>query len=151
MKSCDKIIGLIWFVLGSGLTIEAVRLGLGKFQLPGIGFMGFVIGVSLGVSGLVLAVLATLKVKKGDDKILVGQNWRNVMIPLLALLIYIILMEPLGFLISTFLLIFLLFKMTTPKRWCASLATSAIVVLLSYVVFFVWLKVPLPKGYFGLG
>jgi hypothetical protein len=60
-------------------------------------------------------------------------------------------MEPLGFLISTFLLMFLLFKITAPGKFISPLASSAAVVFLSYFIFFVWLKVPLPKGFWGLG
>ena len=151
MRREDRIIGLIWFALGCGMAIEAARLGLGEFRLPGIGFMGFVIGVSLGVSGLILTRLASAKRREEEEKLWAGQHWRNVVIPLSALFMYIVFVEVLGFLISTFLLIFLLFKMTAPKRWLAPLASSVIVVFLSYLVFFLWLKVPLPKGYFGLG
>jgi hypothetical protein len=68
-----------------------------------------------------------------------------------ALLAYIFLMEPLGFLISSFFLMFLLFKITAPGRFISPLVSSAAVVLLSYMIFFVWLKVSLPKGFLGLG
>ena len=113
--------------------------------------MGVVIGVSLGVSGLILSGLARAKRKEDEEKIWAEQHWQNVVMPLAALFMYIVFLEVLGFLIGTFLLIFLLFKMTAPKRWLAPLVSSAIVVFFSYLIFFLWLKVPLPKGYFGLG
>lgn len=150
MKRYDQIIGLIWFALGSAIAIEAVHLGLGGLHLPGIGFMAFLIGVSLGLGGFVLTVLATLKGKEGD-KIWAGQNWKNVVIPLVALFIYTTLMEPLGFLLTTFLLVFVLFKITAPKKWFSPLLTSVVVVFSCYLIFFVWLKVQLPKGIFGFG
>jgi len=151
MRRWDQIIGLIWLALGIGITIEAIHLGLGELRFPGIGFMAFLIGISLGFSGFILTVFKTVKGKREDDKIWAGQNWKNVVIPLITLLIYIALLETLGFLIATFLLIFLLFKITTSKRWFSPLLTSLIVVLLSYLLFFVWLKIPLPKGVLGIG
>jgi putative tricarboxylic transport membrane protein len=151
MKRCDQIVGFIWFALGSGMALEAIHLGLGELRLPGIGFMPFLVGVLLAVSGCVLTLFATLKGKEGDDKSWAGENWKNIILPLLALFIYIGLMEPLGFLLSTFLLIFFLFKMTAPKKWLAPLVTSGVIVFFSYLIFFVWLKVPLPKGFFGVG
>lgn len=150
MKRYDQIVGLIWLALGSAMAIEAVRLGLGGLHLPGIGFTAFLIGVSLGFSGLVLTVSATSKDKEGN-KVWAGQNWGNVMMTLLALLIYIFLMEPLGFLLATFLLLFVLFKITSAKKWFSPLLSSLTVVFWCYLIFFVWLKVPLPKGILGLG
>ncbi len=150
MKRYDQIMGLIWFVLGDAIAIEAVHLGLGGLDLPGIGFMAFLIGVSLGLSGLILTLSATFKGKEGHP-LSSGQNWKNVMITLLALFIYTFLMEPLGFLFTTFLLVFVLFKITAPKKWFSPLLTSAVVVFACYLIFFVWLKVSLPKGILGLG
>jgi hypothetical protein len=59
-------------------------------------------------------------------------------------------MDPLGFLLPTFLLMFFLFKITAPKKWFAPIVSSLITVFLSYFIFFLWLKIPLPKGVFGM-
>lgn len=151
LKRCNQIVGLIWLALGSGIALEAVHLGLGEWTLPGIGFMPFWVGVLLGSSGFILTLFATLKGKERDDKTWAGENWKNILLPLIALFIYVGLMRPLGFLLSTFLLIFFLFKMTAPKKWLSPLMTSVVVLFFSYLIFFVWLKVPLPKGFWGMG
>jgi putative tricarboxylic transport membrane protein len=151
MKRYDQIIGLIWFALGSGMAIEAIHLGLGELHLPGIGFMPFLVGVSLGLFGFILTVLATVKGKRDDSKIWEGQNWKNVVLPLLALVIYVVLMEPLGFLPTTFLLQFFLLKLTAPKRWFVPMVTSLLIVFFCYLIFSLWLKIPLPKGLFRIG
>jgi putative tricarboxylic transport membrane protein len=150
MKRYDQIMGLIWFVLGSAIAIEALRLGVGEVRLPGIGFMPFLVGVFLGGFGFVLTLRAHLKGKEGD-RLWAGQNWKKVIVTLAALFIYISLMDPLGFLVSTFLLNFVLFKVTAPKKWFSPLLTSAAVVFSCYLIFFLWLKVPLPKGILELG
>jgi putative tricarboxylic transport membrane protein len=148
----DRIFGLIWFALGSGMAIEGRKLGMGSLSSPGSGFVPFLAGSSLALCGLVLVVLATIrKGKGGGKKTWGGQNWRNLVIPVLSVVIYAFLMEPLGFLISTFLLVFVLLKMTDPKRWLSPVLTSLLVVLSCHILFSVLFKIPLPKGFWGIG
>jgi len=148
MSKYDRIIGLIWFVLGSGMAIEGINLGLGKSHLPGIGFVPLLVGSSLGVCGLTLMLLVTLKGKQSDDKIWEGQNWKNLVLSILSLFIYAFLMESLGFLITTFFFLFFLFKLTAPKKWLGPLLTSLLVAVSCYLIFSLWLNVSLPKGLF---
>lgn len=150
MGRYDRIIGLIWFALGGGMAIEGINLGLGKSHLPGIGFMSFLVGSLLGLCGLILTIWVTLKEKENDDKIWEGQNWKNLVLPILSLFVYAFLMEDLGFLITTFLFQFFLLKLTAPKRWLSPLLSSLLIVLCCYLIFSVWLKVPLPKGFLGI-
>ncbi len=150
MKSYDKIFGFIWLALGSAIAIEALRLGIGRLHFPGVGLLAFIIGVSLGLCGLFLMISAALQGEEGD-KLWSGQNWKKVILLSVALFAYTIFMELLGFLLATFLLVFILFKMTAPKRWFSPLVSSAAVVFSCYLVFFVWLKILLPKGIFGIG
>ena len=150
MKRYDKIFGFIWLALGSAIAIEAIRLGIGRLHFPGVGFLAFLIGVSLGLCGFFLIVSATLEGKEGNE-LWSGQNWKNVIILLVSLFTYTIMMEPLGFLLTTFLLLLILFKITAPKKWFSPLVTSAVVVFSCYLIFIVWLRVTLPKGLWGFG
>jgi putative tricarboxylic transport membrane protein len=151
MRKYDRIIGLIWFVLGCGMAIEGIHLGLGKSSLPGIGFVPLLVGSSLGVCGLTLMLLVTLKGEQSDDKIWKGQNWKNLFLSIVSLFIYAFLMERLGFLITTFFFLFFLFKMTAPKKWLGPLLTSLLVAVSCYLIFSLWLNVSLPKGVFEIG
>lgn len=151
MKRYDQVIGLVWFALGIGITMNAIHLGLGELRRPGVGFMAFLAGVLLGVSGFILTLLATLKGKEVGHKIWEGQNWKNIALPLLALSIYIFLLEFLGFLLTTFLSQFLLFRMIEPKKWFTPLISSVVIAFFSYLVFSVWLKISFPKGFLGIG
>jgi putative tricarboxylic transport membrane protein len=148
MRKYDRIFGLLWFVLGSGMAIEGINLGLGKSNLPGIGFVPLLVGSSLAVCGLTLMLLVTLKGEQCDDKIWEGQNWKNLVLSILSLFGYALLMESLGFLITTFFFLFFLFKLTAPKKWLAPLLTSLLVAVSCYLVFSLWLNVSLPKGFF---
>ncbi len=150
MRRYDQIIGLIWFALGSGMAIQGINMGLGYSHLPGIGFMPCLVGSSLGLCGLILTIWVTLKEKENDDKIWEGQNWKNLVLSILSLFVYAFLMEGLGFLITTFLFQFFLLKLTAPKRWLRPLLSSLLIALCCYLIFSMWLKVSLPKGFLGI-
>ncbi len=151
MGRYDRITGLIWFALGSGMAIEGIRLELGTLQLPGAGFMPFLVGSLLALSGLILTVWVTLKEKENDDQIWKWRNLKNLALPILSLFVYAFVMEDLGFLVTTFLFQFVMLKWTAPKRWLSPLLSSLLIALCCYLGFSVWLKVPLPRGLLGIG
>jgi len=55
-----------------------------------------------------------------------------------------------GYLITTFLLMFLMFFMLDPKKWRLHIVVGAIVASLSFF-FFKWFQVQLPTGIFHIG
>jgi putative tricarboxylic transport membrane protein len=103
------------------------------------------------VCGLALTLLAVLQRKEGDDKIWKEQNWKNFVLPILSLLIYALILERLGFLITTYLFLFFLFKLTAPKKWLSPLLTALLISVSCYFIFSVWLKVSLPNGFLKIG
>lgn len=150
MSRYDQIIGVIWFALGIGMAIEGVNLGLGKASLPGIGFVPFVVGVSLGVCGVVLTVLVSIA-KKDIDASKKEQNWKFIIFAIFSLLIYASLLEEVGFLITTFLFMFFLLKMTSSKKWLIPFISALFIATVSFLIFSFWLSVSLPKGFWGIG
>jgi len=154
MKKHDRMGGWVWFVLGICICIGSVQLRLGSFHAPGPGFLPFLSGAALGIFGLVLLFSTTFAKPKGEEeakseKSLVKWNWKKFLNPLLillALLVYILLLEPLGFLVTTFIYLLFLFKLSEPGKWLMPLALSIIVTALSYLIFSVWLHCQFPKG-----
>jgi hypothetical protein len=65
-----------------------------------------------------------------------------------ALLAYLLLLEPLGFVAVTFLFLLLLFRLER-RGWGFSAVCAAIGTLASYALFQVWLRTQLPTGPFG--
>ncbi len=146
-----KAEGLLWFVLGIILSIESIELKLGNLHKPGPGFVPFLSGVVLVVLGLFLLfshILGKIKLESNVKEIIAKENLKKLLFTFLILLGYIIAFEPLGFFLSTFLFFFLLFKLTEPKRWLMPSFISGTSVLLSYLIFCIWLRCPLPKGIF---
>jgi hypothetical protein len=67
----------------------------------------------------------------------------------MTLLVYALILEKIGFLISTFFLILFLMRLVDPLPWVTSLLGSGLASILSYLLFETWLKAQLPKGIFG--
>ncbi len=154
MKKNVRIDGLVWVVLGVLMCIGAIKLKLGSFGTPGPGFLPFLSGVLLGIFGLILSFptpFARLGEKREakNEEPSVAWNWNKLINPFLALIIlfiYILLLEFLGFIFTTFICMLLLFKLSEPKKWLKPLILSASTSILSYLVFSVWLQCQFPKG-----
>lgn len=153
MRKYDRMGGLIWFFLGVGLCMGSIRLRLGDLHRPGPGFMPFLSGSLLILFGLILTFSTALKGPAGKDelngrKVWVKENWKNILFTLLVLFGYLLLFDLLGFILSTFLFFFFLFKRHAPKKWLMPLAFSGVAVFLSHLIFSVWLGCPFPRGIF---
>jgi len=151
MKKNSRLGGLFWLVLGISICIESVKLNLGDLHRPGPGFMPFLAGTLLGALGLILGfskISNGLEEKVSSKKIWVKGGDRNIIFPLLALIGYVLLLDLVGFLVTTFIFLLLLFKLAEPKRWFIPLALAGGTVVLSHLIFSVWLQCPFPKGAF---
>jgi putative tricarboxylic transport membrane protein len=154
MNKSVRVDGLIWVILGIALCLGSVELQLGSFRAPGPGFLPFLSGVALGFFGFIqmlspLFAPADERQQQSSDEGRVQWNWRKSITPLLTLLTllaYILLLEPLGFVLTTFVCLLLLFKFSEPKRWLAPLILSSVTAVLSYLIFSVWLQSHFPKG-----
>jgi len=78
-----------------------------------------------------------------------GVEWNKVILILISLFIYGILLPSLGYLITTFGLMFFLFGRIGRTRLWIQAVIASITSLVTYIIFHVWLEVLLPKGIFG--
>jgi putative tricarboxylic transport membrane protein len=146
--------GLIWVIIGIAMCIGSIKLQLGSLRAPGPGFLPFFSGALLGIFGLILMVSTALAGEKEreqpeNSESRMKWNWRRSLTPLLTLgtlFAYILLLEPLGFMLTTFVCLLLLFKLSEPRRWLMPLVLSGVTAVLSYLLFSVWLQAHFPKG-----
>src|SRR5262245_1164704 len=142
----DLVSGLFWLAVAIFAAAEGVALKLGSLQRPGPGFFPFWGGVVLGLLSIVLVVrshpvAATARVRfrpESPKPIVAG----------LAVLGYLLMLEPLGFMTVTLLLLLLLFRLER-RTWTFSVAAAVVGALASYALFQLWLKTQLPTGPFG--
>ncbi len=150
MRRVDQICGFIFIVLSVFLGLEARRLGYwGRPGVPGPGMLPFWAGVGLAVGAL--GVLFESRWKSKDT-----MTWfpnRDVLarismiIFLTVSLVFAI--KPLGMFLSIGLYLLIFLTIYTPGRWLLILCTAAGTPLMLQVVFERWLKLSLPRGFFG--
>jgi hypothetical protein len=146
MSRHDRIAGLIWLALGSGMAIDALRLGVGSSRLPGVGFMPLIAGIALGACGAIMAGPSFLGERQGARGDAAEQDWKKLAWPIAALLAFVLLLAPLGFFLATFLLQLFLLKLSDRARWVAPVAAAIAIAAIAWLVFAFWLKIPLPAG-----
>ena len=77
-----------------------------------------------------------------------GLKWHKVISVLISLFIYIILLPRIGYLIMTFGLLVFLFSIIERSKLWIQLVFAFVTVMATYIIFYVWLDVQLPKGIF---
>ena len=148
MNKAEAVAGAVCVVLGGLMLLESLKFPYFVEGVPGPGFLPLWISFGIIGTGLVLAV-------KGFRPRLVTQEgitwpdaagWRRVGLMLGALAVSLLLLELLGFLVTTTLFMAAVVFGLGVRSWrmLASVPLASAVGL--YVIFAVWLRVPLPKG-----
>ncbi len=142
-------------IAGCGIAVLAglVYSGAGRFpKTPtGLGAGGFpkFIAVCLGILGLLLAMKSFLQMKKNggrDQKVLCRNDLLGSGALVVLFYMYIILVKPLGYMVSTTLFFFLFMVIYGERKW---LCMCIISVCFSVIAFFLFKNVfyiMLPQG-----
>jgi putative tricarboxylic transport membrane protein len=143
---------LVWLGLAILICIGSLRLSLGSFQNPGPGFFPFIAGLVMGVLAAMLYFQARRSASSAKET--KQPLWTNhggvkkIVLTTIALLVYAIGMDYLGFLISTFIFFVFLLRTIEPQRWGLVILESLLASGISYVIFEIWLQAQLPRGIF---
>ena len=140
----------LWLFIGSFAMISSFRLGIGDIRRPGDGFVLFLAG-SLFIGCILVRVI--LSHTAGRDERPLSTAWsaisrRPVIIVIIAALLYLSVLEQLGYLLATFAFMLLLFGLNRIKLRIVMICALSSVAA-SYCIFQGLLNVPLPKGFFG--
>ncbi len=141
MKISDTASSLALTAFGGFTAWQAKKLSIGSVHEPGPGFFPFCLGLLL-VAVAVAIFFGGLKQKDAPPE--KGLRRDRVIITLISFFVYAYIMEPLGYLLSTFLLMVLLLRMTVKKAWWYAPAVGVLVSGVSYLLFSVWLEVRMP-------
>jgi putative tricarboxylic transport membrane protein len=137
-------VGSVFLLFSLFIIYESLRLGLGTLKKPGSGFLTFCAAVLLSVFSIAL----------------ISRGWRlresakpfprKVILALGILILYSLFMDILGFILSTFLMVGILFRLAQERPWWTVAGMSALVTFLAYLVFGVLLRVYFPRGFVGM-
>lgn len=150
-KRYDLIGGLFWLLCSALIIIGSLHLPLGMVANPGPGFVPLVVGILLGIISFAISIDSIIQRASERRVFLVDKKqWPKIVTTVLLILIYTIAFAHLGFLLSTMLLMFFLFKAIGSMSRRASLVGAILTSAFFYLVFKVWLKVQFPGGFLGM-
>jgi len=145
------ISGLFWLAFSIFVGIHAIELGLGKINKPGPGFIFLWSSVGLGALSIILIIKSTFK--KGVASRLrdswQGLKWGCAVLVIGMLVFYGLVLDKVGFVLSTFLLMSGLFAIGKVRFWVA-ITSGLVTTIASLVLFRYLLEVQLPRGILGL-
>jgi putative tricarboxylic transport membrane protein len=136
-------------VLAVGIALFVAALGFTFLSAgtPGAGFLPLLIAAGIIACGVTL-LAASLRDSTGSARpnwpSLAG--WWHVALMLVAMAAAFLFLEELGFLISVTLFMAAMIYALGERSWRVLLTVPPLSAIALYLVFAVWLRVPLPKG-----
>jgi putative tricarboxylic transport membrane protein len=140
----DVVVAALALAFSVTALYESAKLPFGTVHSPGQGFFPWWISTVIFLLALFLlfqALMSPSSVTRGGSG-----GIAKVASLLIVLAAYTFLLEPLGYPLCTFLLVLFMLRATDPQRWTVALGMALITAVGSYIVFAVWLSVPLPRG-----
>jgi putative tricarboxylic transport membrane protein len=152
MKRYDRICSLLCLIIAAIVIWQSAVIPMGRVNKPGPGFLPFWVAVILALLSAFLWMEAGLrKAPSVPVQFLSGEGrWPSVLLTAVSLLAYAFLIETLGFIISTLILLFFLFRFVGNQKWWVVFTETVLVTLVTHLIFKVGLKVQLPAGLFRI-
>ncbi len=147
MRARNLITSILLIALSIGILMETAKLPIGKLKSPQAGFFPLILGILLGI----LAIILLIQTIKGGIKEKFGP-WAKagglepLCLTLLALFIFGIVFEKLGYLASTLILIMFLARFISRFKWPIVIIFGFLCTLVSYILFGILLNSQLPMG-----
>jgi putative tricarboxylic transport membrane protein len=142
-KTGDIAASFFLMIVGIMVIVGAIRLQLGTPGEPQPGFFPFVSATVLIILSLILLIEAFRGTSSGIAPF--GQLWRPVLL-ILGLLFYSIVLDPLGYVISTVMLSAVVLRVLDARTWWKIAAVSLVLSIGTYILFDRFLGVTLPHG-----
>lgn len=141
-------VSIFLFIFSVAVAREAHRLGLGNLHSPGPGFMMFGASSLLGLLSFHLLLKFFMARESTQKSPWAGRRWGRLIAVFSALTIYVYLLNPIGYLLTTFSLMVFLLRILGSRRWVSIVGSAAFISFLTYVVFSLWFSLNFPKGVF---
>jgi putative tricarboxylic transport membrane protein len=140
----SEVIGsLFWIAVGLFFFVGAMNLKLGTLRNPGPGF------IPLGMASLLLC-FSLFTLAKGlimSTGRISRIPWKRPALVMASALLYVLLISRAGFLLSTFILMAILFGFlirVKRRKWLSVFICSAAAAVTAWLIFSVGLRVPFP-------
>ncbi len=151
MRRADQITGIIMLIFSVAVMEGGRRMPPSNTFGPGAGFLPFWLGVAMALLAIILLVTATREpaMAGGPSPFPTGRPVVAILETGGALAAFILLLEPLGFLVAIALLTAFLLRVVEREGWTTTLVVAVANAAGLYIVFKIMLGVSLPKNLFG--
>ena len=138
---------LFWLLLSIFVCVQSWRLGLGRFNSPGSGFLPFGAALVVGILALVLFFKERGHHIAGNGAPLFkGKKVQNVIFILALLFGYPLLLNQLGYFLCTLFFVGSCIRIIGQRQWRVVVIIGISTAIISYLLFDVWLKIQIPEG-----
>ena len=151
MKHANLAAAIGLLLLAGFIFFESRQLSFGTFRVPHTGFYPKILAGLLLLLALVCLAqtLCDQTVGRPTERI-PAEGWFRIGATLATLVGYALVLEWLGFLLSTFVLMVLLLRAIEAPNWSKVIVVALVTAVLSYGLFGWLLGVPLPAGVLGI-
>ncbi len=149
MKWLNQVTCLLLLGFSILIMVSSLKIGVGNFQAPGPGFMGFLASMLLFILSLITLIQES---KRGSEE-KASFGWEGLFKPfiiIVALCSYALIFDTLGFLLSSFILMWVMLLISSPRKWYYHIFVAFIIVNMSYLVLCKLLRVIFPAGIFRI-
>ncbi len=145
MKKWERIAAAILIFIGVAAAAIAYDLGFGDFHQPGPGFFPFWLS---GILALVSFLYFLTRLGSESERLPLWERrtWFRPSMAAAVMFVYSLAMGWIGFFSATFLLFLAWLIAIEREKWLTVGLVSVLGTASLYLIFIVFLKVPLPKG-----
>jgi len=138
----ETIGSLFWIAVGAFFAIEGARLGVKTLKNPGPGFLPVMTALLLILFSLLILGKGLLRPADAVARI----PWRRHVFVIATIFFYMFLLDWIGFLTSTFVLMFMLFSVLVrgKNRWSMVSIYALATAVAAWLVFSVAIRMPFP-------
>ena len=145
----ETVVAALIVLLGALVIQGSWKLGSGwTTDGPGAGYFPFYIGVILCISGTGILVQGLMAKNKNHEIFVDSEQLKRVLSVLLPALLYVLVVQFIGLYVASAIYIALFMIILGKYSRVKSVIVALAVVVLFFMMFEVWFKVPLFKGMF---
>ena len=147
-KSAEIAIAALFFIAGAIIIKDSIRLGYTwGSDGPRPGYFPFYVGLIMCIASVVNLVRGAIQLRGAKNKTFVEvEQLKLVLTVLVPTAIYAAAVTWIGIYAASIVFIAFFMRWLGKYAWWKVAATSIGVVVVFYVIFEIWFKVPLPKG-----
>lgn len=134
--------GLMYMVIGLFFTFMATQYSMGTPAKMGPGYFPFWLGLLMTALGL-LILIKSLSAKAAIEKI-PPFNWKIIGLITGSVVLYGVLLPTMGFVVAVFVLVFMSASASHEYHWKGTLINAIFLVVFTYSVFVLGLKLQFP-------